>query len=67
MTITGAVHTVLDDNPGMEPSMAERIVTEATKFESLLSWPSGDSAVSHVLSVTRVELPTLRSHSSGPA
>ena len=29
---TGAVHTVLDNNPGMEASTAERIVTEAIKF-----------------------------------
>ncbi|MFI8988682.1 glycine-rich domain-containing protein [Streptomyces antimycoticus] len=28
----GVVQTVLDNNPGMEPGMAERIVDEATKF-----------------------------------
>lgn len=29
---TGVVRTVLDNNPGMEPDMAERVVDEALKF-----------------------------------
>ncbi|MFD8461283.1 hypothetical protein [Streptomyces antimycoticus] len=28
----GVVQTVLDNNPGMEPDMAERIVDEGAKF-----------------------------------
>ncbi|MFF9429088.1 glycine-rich domain-containing protein [Streptomyces sp. NPDC004288] len=30
--LAGATHTVLDDNPGMAPELAERIVLEAGKF-----------------------------------
>ncbi|MBT2468284.1 hypothetical protein J7E97_10440 [Streptomyces sp. ISL-66] len=38
----GVMHTVLDNNPGMEPSLAGRIVTDALAFLATAVWrPQG--------------------------
>lgn len=34
----GVLHTVLDDNPGMDISMGSRIVVEALKFTAAAAW-----------------------------